>query len=289
MQSMTGFGSATREDKDIRISAEIRSVNNRSLDVNIRLPRLFSGREAEVKSLAGSLQRGSVTISLQADVLQAEELLPQLNMTAVEHYLQQIRQAKDRFGLQEDPQLLSALLELPEVFRQEEFEAGDRHWELAKGAIGEAIEKLGEFRSREGKELKEELKQYLQNIESASQQVDARKDDRLQQVRERLRKQLQDLATEFPVDEVRLEQELIYYAEKLDITEELVRLRSHIGFFRETMDQPPCGKKLNFISQEMVREVNTIGSKANEANIQRLVVEMKDELEKIREQVQNIL
>lgn len=211
-----------------------------------------------------------------------------INKEAVIAYYNQVKQIAETLGAPTD-NLLPALLQGSAFQQESENEPGEEAWPLVEDALKEALGKFEQFRSDEGQSLENELRSYVNNILLSLEKVDSMKDNRLQRIREGLYEKLQQLIEDNRVDESRLEQELIYYTEKLDITEEIVRLRTHINYFLESTDEEMSGKKLSFIAQEMGREINTIGSKANDATIQRETVIMKDELEKIKEQVQNVL
>ncbi|MEX0968247.1 MAG: YicC/YloC family endoribonuclease [Bacteroidia bacterium] len=290
VKSMTGYGSVKQEGAGMAVNVEVKAVNGRSLDVSIRLPRIFSGKEPDVKSLTGRiLSRGNIFVAITTEFPDAGRSHRKIDIELMKSYYFELQQLKRELNLASDENLLASLLSLPDVMHSAEEPASEDQWEFIMQVLEEALESTDTFRIQEGNALKEEMMAYLENIEKLSGVINNMKEQRLPAIKEKLQKHISELAREIDLDQNRLEQEMVYYAEKLDITEEMVRLQSHINFFRETLAQKETGKKLNFIVQEMGREINTIGSKANHAEIQHHVVEMKDELEKIREQVQNIL
>ena len=273
---MTGYGKSILQLPNKKITIELKSLNSKNLDLNARIPLKYREKEIQIRrQLAKELVRGKIDISLYAEAT-AEELTTQINKSIVQQYLLQLKDISD------ESDLLAIAMRLPDVLKIEREELDEYEWKDIEIAIGEGIIQLKKFRSDEGEVLKAD---FIDRVETIKNDLDA---ERLVVVRERLLKAISDL--EVTADENRFEQEMIYYLEKLDITEEKVRLSNHLDYFlQELNSEVSNGKKLGFISQEIGREINTIGSKANFAPMQKLVVQMKDELEKIKEQLLNVL
>ncbi len=282
IQSMTGYGKAEVQLENKKVTIEIRSLNSKNLDINARFPTLYKEKEMEVRKwLSGQLFRGKIDLVLFVETT-GEETYTRINKGVVESYLEQLE------GIREEADVLSIAMRLPDVLKTEREELDEEEWQKIESGITEAIKQLNAFRSSEGDELKRDFEHRIAVLEEKLKEVISIDPERLDAVRSRLDKAIQDLKTD--VDENRFEQELIYYLEKLDITEEKVRLNKHLSYFLYSLNEKESnGKKLGFISQEMGREINTIGSKANFAPMQKVVVEMKDELEKIKEQLLNVL
>ena len=282
IQSMTGYGKAEVQLENKKVTIEIRSLNSKNLDINARFPTLYKEKEMEVRKwLSGQLFRGKIDLILFVETT-GEETYTRINKGVVESYLEQLE------GIREEADVLSIAMRLPDVLKTEREELDEEEWQKIESGITEAIKQLNAFRSSEGDELKRDFEHRIAVLEEKLKEVISIDPERLDAVRSRLDKAIQDLKTD--VDENRFEQELIYYLEKLDITEEKVRLNKHLSYFLYSLNEKESnGKKLGFISQEMGREINTIGSKANFAPMQKVVVEMKDELEKIKEQLLNVL
>ncbi|MGA9271407.1 MAG: YicC/YloC family endoribonuclease [Lutimonas sp.] len=282
IQSMTGYGKAEVQLENKKVTIEIRSLNSKNLDINARFPTLYKEKEMEVRKwLSGQLFRGKIDLTLFVETT-GEETYTRINKGVVESYLEQLE------GIREEADVLSIAMRLPDVLKTEREELDEEEWQKIESGITEAIKQLNAFRSSEGDELKRDFEHRIAVLEEKLKEVISIDPERLDAVRSRLDKAIQDLKTD--VDENRFEQELIYYLEKLDITEEKVRLNKHLSYFLYSLNEKESnGKKLGFISQEMGREINTIGSKANFAPMQKVVVEMKDELEKIKEQLLNVL
>ena len=282
IQSMTGYGKSVLQLPSKKITIELKSLNSKNLDLNTRIPSKYREKEIQIRrQLAKELVRGKIDISLFAETT-AEELSTQINKDIVKHYLVQLKEISD------DSDLLSTAMRLPDVLKIEREELDEYEWKDIEIAIGEGIMKLKEFRSDEGKVLKADFISRIETIKNDLENVVGLDEERLVAVRERLLKAISEL--EITTDENRFEQEMIYYLEKLDITEEKVRLSNHLDYFLQELNSKVSnGKKLGFISQEIGREINTIGSKANFAPMQKMVVQMKDELEKIKEQLLNVL
>ena len=282
IQSMTGYGKAEVQLENKKVTIEIRSLNSKNLDINARFPTLYKEKEMEVRKwLSGQLLRGKIDLVIFAETT-GEETYTRINKGVVESYLEQLE------GIRKEADILSIAMRLPDVLKTEREELDEEEWQKIEGGITEAIKQLNAFRSSEGNELKRDFEHRVAVLEEKLEEVISIDPERLDAVRTRLDKAIQDLKSD--VDDNRFEQELIYYLEKLDITEEKVRLNKHLSYFLYSLNEKDSnGKKLGFISQEMGREINTIGSKANFAPMQKVVVEMKDELEKIKEQLLNVL
>ena len=282
IQSMTGYGKSVVQLDTKKITIEIKSLNSKNLDLNSRFPVVYREKEIEIRrKLAKELTRGKIDLSFYIETT-AEETSTRINKDIVSQYVRQLEDIK------EDSDVLSIAMRLPDVLKTEREEIDEDEWSLIEKSIYETIVILQEYRSDEGKVLNEDFVLRIRSIEDRLEEVIQLDDERLQVVRERLQKSISEL--ELTVDENRFEQELIYYLEKLDITEEKVRLNNHLKYFLEELNSKISnGKKLGFISQEIGREINTIGSKANYAPMQKKVVQMKDDLEKIKEQLLNVL
>lgn len=285
IQSMTGYGKAVAEHSEKKIGVEIRSLNSKSLDLNTRLPYLYKEKELEIrKLLSENLQRGKIDFFINTESTSANKN-QQINPEIIQSYMEEFRQvAPDATNAE----LLSLVMRLPDVMVFSCKELDEEEWEKTSQLIVEAVDNLNQFRTDEGQVLENELIQRIHAIEDLLVNVEPFEKERIEILRERFAKNLQELQTEF--DQNRFEQELIYYLEKLDITEEKVRLKNHCDYFLQTLNSEESnGKKLGFISQEIGREINTLGSKSNHSEMQKIVVQMKDELEKIKEQLLNIL
>jgi uncharacterized protein (TIGR00255 family) len=286
IQSMTGFGKAVSQLPGKKITIEVKSLNSKQLDMNLRMPQLFREKESEIREVvARNCGRGKIDFNLYCEIT-GPELAPKVNTVLVSEYIRQLKTVMQENEVSGD--ILAAVMRLPDVTISAEDEVDEKEWQGIQEVINEALDKLSEFRHSEGAKLQQDLEQRLHSIEQKMQAITPLEAERTSRIKEKIQRGLQELKEK--IDENRFEQEFIYYLEKLDVTEEKVRLRSHIEYFRQLLNEGGLsGKKLGFIAQEMGREINTLGSKANYAEIQRLVVEMKDELEKIKEQVLNIL
>ena len=287
---MTGYGKAECLLADKKLTIEIKSLNSKQLDVNTRLPSLYKEKEINIRQvLASELERGKVECSFYYE-LSGEAVSGTINEPVVKDYYQQLYRISGELGLQASLELLSTVMRMPDTIRTEKPELQETEWTLVEAALRKALEQINIFRKQEGESLDDDLRQRADAIMRKLEEVELYEKERIDQVRERIGKHLEEFGLKESVDENRFEQELIYYIEKLDISEEKVRLANHCKYFLETLeDQGPAGKKLGFISQEMGREINTLGSKANHKELQKLVVEMKDELERIKEQILNVL
>lgn len=286
LYSMTGFGKAILQLPAKKITIEVKSLNSKQLDINVRMPSFYKEKENPIRQkLAEELNRGKIDLNFYSEVTGAEKA-PRVNHALVVEYISQLKGIMDETGVQGD--IMSAVMRLPDVMQAAEDEVDEDEWKAIQEVVHQAVEQLNGFRADEGATLKVDLENRIAIIREKMVGVDVHEEDRVNRIKEKLSRGLAEIA-EKP-DENRYEQELIYYLEKLDVTEEKVRLKSHLDYFEQLLNEGgPIGKKLGFISQEIGREINTMGSKANHAAMQKLVVEMKDELEKIKEQVLNIL
>lgn len=284
IQSMTGFGKSLLQLPSKKITVEIKSLNSKTLDLNARIPGQYREKELQLRNtIATALTRGKVDFSLYVEVT-AEETTASINPAVVKKYMEQLKAIVDA----DDTELLKMAIRMPDTLKTEREEIDETEFSSIEEAVHTALKEINTFRTDEGKALEQELKLRISNIENILEEIIAMDPDRIAGVRERLRKGVADLKEN--VDENRFEQELVFYIEKFDITEEKVRLDNHLSYFKETLkSEDSNGRKLAFISQEMGREINTIGSKSNYAPMQQLVVQMKDELEKVKEQLLNVL
>ncbi len=291
LESMTGFGKAIATCGDKKIVVEIKSLNSRQFDLNIKLPSLYREKELELRKLLSErLERGKVEALIYTEQAEGQsEKRVRLNRELALAYLNDVRELAEAGGLELSENALPSILELPEVWQQERPELEEEEFHKLQEAVEQAADALLGFRRKEGAILADDIASRIAAIEALRLSVEDHLPQRLKTVRERIEKNIADVLQNEEVDHNRMEQEIIYYLEKLDITEEHTRLSSHCAYFRETMNSGKAsGKKLGFITQEMGREINTMGSKANHVDIQKLVVQMKDELEKIKEQLLNI-
>ena len=287
---MTGYGKAVASYKEKKINVEVKSLNSKTLDLSTRIAPLYREKEMEIRQkLAKTLTRGKVDFSIWIEKEAGMDATP-INMALVENYYQQIKEISRKTGIPEPQDWFYTLLRMPDVMAKMEVEELTKEeWATACSAIDEAIGKLVDFRVQEGVALQEMFTKKLDNISSLLASIETYEKSRVEKIRTRIVDGLSSIP-EVEYDKNRLEQELIYYIEKLDISEEKQRLANHLKYFRETMEESTSqGKKLGFISQEMGREINTTGSKSNQAEMQNIVVMMKDELEQIKEQVLNVL
>ena len=288
---MTGYGKAVVAYKEKKINVEVKSLNSKSLDLSARIAPLYREKEMEIRRLlAQKLERGKVDFSLWVEKESTVDATP-INAALIENYYKQIKAISASTGIPEPEDWFTTLLRLPDVTAKTEVEVlDDEEWEVAQQAINEAIEKLTEFRKQEGAALQKKFTEKIDNIANLLKSIEPFEKSRVPKIREKIIDGLKQIP-EVDYDKNRLEQELIYYIEKLDINEEKQRLTNHLKYFQETMKENDhgIGKKLGFIAQEMGREINTTGSKSNQAEMQNIVVKMKDELEQIKEQVLNAL
>jgi uncharacterized protein (TIGR00255 family) len=284
IQSMTGFGKHVVQLPTKKITVEIKSLNSKSIDLNARMPSAYREKELELRKLiANSLQRGKVDFSLYIEIT-GDETSAQVNESAVKQYMKQLKSIADGDNLR----LLEMALRFPDAMRTDKEDIDEEEYKAIIKALKGALSEINKFRSEEGNVLERDFLDRISSLKNLLQNVLEMDPDRQGTIRERLEKAVQEIKQD--VDANRFEQELIYYLEKYDITEEKVRLANHLDYFTKTIQSNESnGKKLGFISQEIGREINTIGSKANYAPMQQLVVQMKDELEKIKEQMLNVL
>lgn len=290
IQSMTGYGKAVAEVQNKKIAIEVKSLNSKQLDLNTRISSYYRSKELEIRSqLAQKVGRGKVDFSLQMESLDTEQT-PRINQEVLTAYYEQIKQISAQTGIAQPADWYSVLLRMPDVLKNEQKELSDEEWAEATQIIDQAIAAFTAFRSQEGKGLQTFFMQKIANIRELLAEVPQYEATRVEKIRTRLEENLRALDDKITYDANRLEQELIFYIEKLDISEEKQRLTNHLNYFVETMEKESmAGKKLGFIAQEMGREINTLGSKANHSELQIIVVKMKDELEQIKEQVLNVL
>jgi uncharacterized protein (TIGR00255 family) len=288
LKSMTGFGKATKEFENKTVNVEIRSLNSKNLDLSLRLSSTYRDKEHELKSeITKLLERGKVDLSVYVES-KIEETPVQINTDLAKSYYNQLKQLATELN-EPTTNLMAQVLKMPDVLKSERKEPNEQDWKDIQSVILLAVEGLNNFRSDEGKSIEKDFETRLGIIADSLEKIKEHDAARIQNIRDRIKKNLEEVVGKEKVDNNRFEQELIYYIEKLDINEEKVRLKTHLDYFIKTMKEPAGGRKLNFIGQEIGREVNTIGSKANDAEMQKLVVLMKDELEKIKEQTNNVL
>ena len=282
--SMTGYGKSVLQLPTKKITIELKSLNSKNLDLNARMPSIYREKELAIrKILADKLVRGKIDFSIYVEAT-AEDTSSQINTPAVKQYIEQLRQVVDG----DDMDLLKMAVRFPDALNTVREEIDETEWKAIQSEINNAIDELNSYRLNEGKVLEQDFNNRIVTIDEILEKVIAMDPERVEGVRERLLKGVEELREKY--DENRFEQELVYYIEKFDITEEKVRLKNHLNYFTESINSDDSnGKKLGFISQEIGREINTIGSKSNYAPMQQLVVQMKDELEKIKEQLLNVL
>ena len=291
IQSMTGYGKATAELSDKKINVEIKSLNSKAMDLSTRIAPLYREKEIEIRNeIAKALERGKVDFSLWIDKKDACELITPINQDVVVAYYERIRTISETTGIPAPEDWLSTLLRMPDVMTKNDIqELSEEEWKAVHATVLQAIQNLVDFRIQEGAALEKKFREKISNIAKLLTSVDPYEKERVEKIKERITDALEKTIS-VDYDKNRLEQELIYYIEKLDINEEKQRLSNHLKYFINTMeDGSGQGKKLGFIAQEMGREINTLGSKSNHAEMQKIVVQMKDELEQIKEQVLNVM
>lgn len=290
IKSMTGYGKAFAESPQKKITVEIKSLNSKQLDISTRLPWLYKEKDIDIRNIISQkLERGKIDINIYFDSMDSETT-PVINQQIVKNYYEQLKAISQELGIDTEEHLLSTIMRLPETMKTEKEELGEDEWLIVKELVIEAVAMLDLYRAEEGNALEKDLRNSLDRIKKSLESVESFEEPRILKVREKLQTLIDENLKPENVDRNRLEQELIFYLEKFDINEEKVRLKKHCEYFLETIVTPsPNGKVLGFIAQEIGREINTIGSKANDAAIQKLVVMMKDDLEKIKEQALNIL
>lgn len=292
--SMTGYGKQSANYNGRLLTVEVRTLNSKQADLNLRIPSIFREKEFELRDLiATTLNRGKIDVFIQRDLAPGESGT-QLNESLISSYYELLKKVEKQFkepSSNNAADYLNLIMKMPEVLSPAGVELEDDEYQVLKTAVENCLQSCQDFRSQEGMKLVKVLGDSARSILQNLKEIETMEDDRIQRIRERISTNLaEELKSQSKLDNDRFEQELIFYIEKLDITEEKVRLNAHCDFFLKTLSEDgPKGKKLSFISQEMGREINTLGSKAQHSDIQRLVVGMKDELEKIKEQVLNIL
>jgi uncharacterized protein (TIGR00255 family) len=287
---MTGFGKTEFEVGNKKITLEIKSLNSKQLDINTRIPAMYREKDIEIRRLISEmLTRGKVDFALYLDNLGTEST-SRINVSIVKDYYRQMKTIHKELGLEINGTIMESIMRLPETVKMVYDELDETEWIVVRENLVKSLEELNRFRDQEGLALKTDIMSNIANILDLLSQVEPFETQRMENVRAKIKDSLDALQLNGSIDKNRFEQELIYYLEKLDINEEKVRLTNHCSYFTETMDESePSGRKLGFIAQEIGREINTIGSKANESSLQRIVVQMKDNLEKIKEQVLNVL
>jgi len=290
IKSMTGYGKAIAETLQKKVTIEIKSLNSKQLDLNTKVPWLYKEKEPEIRNIISQkLGRGKIDLSIYFDIIE-DEGIPVINKAIVKNYYNQMKEIADELNIIVDNEILSTIMKLPDALKTEKPDLQDDEWTLVKQQLHESINMLDLYRIEEGKSIEADLNKSINAILASLDSVGTFEAGRIAKVREKLISILTENNGTENIDKNRFEQELIFYLEKYDINEEKVRLRKHCDYFLETLRaEAPNGKIISFIAQEIGREINTIGSKANDASIQKLVVMMKDELEKIKEQTNNIL
>jgi uncharacterized protein (TIGR00255 family) len=286
--SMTGYGRATNSFDSKIITAEVRSLNSKFTDMRIKIPSNYREKEHYLRRLISErIERGKVDLSIEVKSMHGDEGFG-LNVPLFKRYYQELSDIADTMGMPKDG-LMGAILRIPNVIMTEESGMDDAEWKAVEKTVEEALENFDKFRQAEGNVIEEDMRLRVGNIRSALQLVDPFEQERILLLRNRMRQNLEEFMNKENIDENRFEQEVIFYLEKIDITEEKVRLEQHCSYYLEQLDSNSTskGRTLSFISQEMGREINTLGAKAYSAEIQKLVVKMKDDLEKIKEQVAN--
>lgn len=288
IKSMTGFGKATAESGDKTITVEIRALNSKGADISLRLSSGLRNYELELRNeLSKQLERGKIDLSIFVESNKTETPV-EINMELAKAYHLQLKKLAGELN-EQMPDSIQHILKFPDVMKGERKETDEHEWKLITGCLNEAIKQLNAFRDTEGRSLQKDFEDRLKKIGTYLEEIKKLDLHRITSIKDRIRNNLTDVIGKDKIDENRFEQELIYYIEKLDINEEKVRLQTHLDYFMDTCKENSPGRKLNFISQEIGREINTIGSKANDAPMQKFVVLMKDELEKIKEQANNVL
>jgi len=290
IKSMTGFGKGQLQLPEKNLTFEIKSLNSKQLDMSTRIPQLYRQKELEIRNLLGQkLLRGKIEFLIQVEYTGSESFYS-INQELATKYYKELRDLAEKTGQVNNPDYLGIIVKMPDVLKTMPEEIDNAEWSKVLNTINLTLDEIDLFRLDEGKALENDLSKRIQYISKNLTSIENQDSERIDKIKKRLESSLEELRGDINFDPNRLEQEIIYYIEKLDITEEKVRLRKHCDYFLETMQAPPPnGRKLSFISQEIGREINTLGAKANDARIQKIVVEMKDDLEKIKEQLMNVL
>ncbi len=284
---MTGFGKASGTSQNKKISIEIRTLNSKSLDLNLRVPSLYKELDPQIrKMISAKLGRGKIDFSLNYDAIAEKNDTP-VNGELAKTYYKELKELNDSLG-EKTEDYLSLILRMPDIYSSEKEELSEEEKEIVLQVAKEALENLNDFRTKEGNDLTVEFNERIGEIRSLLNEVPKYEQERIDIIKERMKKGLEDIKSG-SYDDNRFEQEMIFYIEKLDVAEEKMRLSNHLTYFEETMPLEQSGKKLGFIGQEIGREINTLGSKSNHAEMQKLVIGMKDNLEKIKEQILNTL
>ncbi len=290
IRSMTGFGKSSCDLEKKTVTIEIKSLNSRQTDIYTRLPSLIKEKDLEIRNeIISRLKRGKVEVTINIESKEGE-LSSNLNAAVIKKYYEQLSEISSELGLSLSEAIMQTIIRLPESLNTDKEELDENEWQEIFNKIKEALDKVDKFRMQEGDAMIKDIDERIKLILKYLDEVSSYENQRLNNIKNRLNDNMNEFIGQENVDTNRFEQELIYYLEKLDITEEKVRLRNHCKYFAEILqEEEPVGKKLGFVTQEIGREINTIGSKANDSDIQRLVVMMKDELEKVKEQLMNIL
>lgn len=287
--SMTGFGKSEVTIGHLHVNIEIRSLNSKFLDLTLKIPTVFKEIDSSLRSIIkNELNRGKIELAIHYEKINSNSKIT-INKEQLKNYYNQLKEISAELNNQNNEDFMGYALKLPEVIQHQKETVDKQSNEILINAVKKACKDLKSFREKEGESLQKELLNYVISIQDNLAKINPFEKERLPKVKQKLLRSVEELNLKSQIDEKRLEQELIYYAEKLDLTEEKVRLKEHCIHFMETLKEINSGKKLGFITQEMGREINTLGSKAHHLSIQKIVVEMKDELEKIKEQVLNIL
>lgn len=286
---MTGFGKVTAELPSKKVTVEIKALNSKQLDLSTRIPSIYKDKEMELRSLLlQSLERGKVEFNIFIEYI-GKDTPTQINLAAVENYYNQIKEIAEKLNISVPNDWFQTLLRMPDAIKSETVEPDESEWEVVLETVKDAIKHLCDFRIQEGAMLQKLFEQKIANIATLLKEVEKYEGERIEKIKARIMDNLQKIA-EKDYDKNRFEQEMIYYIEKLDVNEEKQRLTNHLKYFISTLESGNGqGKKLGFIAQEMGREINTLGSKSNHAEMQKIVVQMKDELEQIKEQVLNVM
>jgi len=286
--SMTGYGKADAEFQNKKITVEIKSLNSKQFDVNLRIPSIYKDKEFDIRNrLLQTIERGKIDFTILID-LYDKSLTGKINSNAVEGYYEEIKALAQHLKIDEPADWFSILLRLPDIVKTDVIELDEEEWKEVDRTIDKALSAFTQFRMQEGKMLEQVFIEKTNNISSLSKEIEKYESERIDKVKTRTQETLRKL--EIAYDENRFEQEMIFYIERWDVSEEKARLSNHLNYFSETMNNEKSqGKKLGFIVQEIGREINTLGSKSNHAAMQKIVVEMKDELEQIKEQILNVL
>ncbi|GHT32870.1 hypothetical protein AGMMS49574_17360 [Bacteroidia bacterium] len=289
IQSMTGFGKVTAEFPEKKVTVELKALNSKQFDLSTRIPSVYKEMEMQIRSqLLVALERGKVDFSVQIEYI-GKNIPTQLNQSVLENYFLQIKSVADKLGIDPPADWFQVLLRMPEVIKNEITEMDESEWAVVQQTIDQAIKQLRDFRIQEGRMLQKLFIQKIENIGSLLKEIEKYEGERIEKIKARIMENLEKVvSTDY--DKNRFEQEMIYYIEKLDVNEEKNRLLNHLKYFVSTMESGQGqGKKLGFIVQEIGREINTLGSKSNHAEMQQIVVQMKDELEQMKEQILNVL